>query len=99
VKDLDGEIHEVKGIDGESLMEVLCDYEWGTPAVCGGLCACGSCQVYVNEEWLDKFPQAHSDEQDLLNTFGTAQENSRLSCQLIVTENHDGLEVTIAPED
>lgn len=99
VTDLDGQVHEIQADVGDSLMEVLHDYEWGTPAICGGLCSCGTCHVYLAEGWLDKFPQVESDEQDLLDVFTTTKNNSRLSCQLYLTASHDGLQLTIVPED
>ena len=98
-KDLDGQVHEIQGREGDSLMEALRQQEWGVAAVCGGLCSCGTCHVYLNEEWLDKFQQADSDEQDLLDVFENTKNNSRLSCQLPLQASHDGIELTIAPDE
>lgn len=95
--DLDGQVHELKAEEGDNLMEVLNDYEWGTPALCGGLCSCGTCHVYLGEDWTDKFPPTDSDEQDLLNEFPTTKDNSRLSCQIYLRAAHDGLKLAIAP--
>ena len=99
VTDLDGQVHEIKGRLGDSLMEALRQYEWGTAAICGGLCSCGTCHVYIDTEWLDKFQQKDPDEQDLLDVFDTTRENSRLSCQLPLQPIHDGIRLTIAPDD
>lgn len=99
VTDLDGQVHEIQAEAGDNLMEVLNDFEWGTPAICGGLCSCGTCHVYLAEGWTDKFPLTASDEQDLLDDFGTTRDNSRLSCQLYLTAGHDGLQLSIAPEE
>jgi 2Fe-2S ferredoxin len=99
VKDLDGQVHEVQGRDGGSLMEVLNDHEWGTPAVCGGLCSCGTCHVYIEGDWLGKLRPVDSDEQELLDIFVNTKENSRLSCQLYLQKDHDGLTLSIAPEE
>ena len=99
VKDLDGQVHEVQGHEGDSLMEVLREYEWGVPAICGGLCSCGTCHVYLDTEWLDKFQQPDPDEQDLLGVFDSARENSRLSCQLYLRAGHNGLMLTIATDE
>ena len=99
VRDLDGQIHEIEGHEGESLMEVLRTVEWGVPAICGGLVSCGTCHVYLDEEWLDKFQPTDSDEQDLLDDFDGTKKNSRLSCQLQLQAGHDGLRLTIAPEE
>lgn len=98
VKDLDGKIHEVQVNEGENLMAALREHEWGVPAICGGLCSCGTCHVYIDTKWLDKFQQADSDEQDLIDEFDSASDNSRLSCQMNVREIHDGLSLTIAPD-
>jgi 2Fe-2S ferredoxin len=99
VKDLDGQVHEIEARDGDSLMETLREFEWGVPAICGGLCSCGTCHVYLDEDWFDKFAQPDSDEQDLLEVFDCTQENSRLSCQLQLKPAHDGLKLSIAPEE
>ena len=99
VKDLDGQVHEIEAREGESLMETLRQHEWGVPAICGGLCSCGTCHVYIDEAWLDKLQQADSDEQDLLDEFESLQANSRLSCQLPLLPAHDGLSLSIAPEE
>lgn len=99
VTDLDGQVHDIHGHEGDSLMELLREHEWGTPAVCGGLCSCGTCHVYIDVDWLDKFPHLESDEQDLLDVFSSTTGNSRLSCQLVLQASHDGLKLTIAPED
>jgi len=99
VKDLDGQLHEIQAREGDSLMESLRGHEWGIPAICGGLCSCGTCHVYLDPDWLDKFQQADGDEQDLLDVFGNTKDNSRLSCQLRLLPAHDGLRLTIAEED
>ena len=99
VKDLDGQVHEIQAREGDSLMESLREHEWGVPAVCGGLCSCGTCHVYLDPDWLDKFQQSDADEQDLLDVFENTNDNSRLSCQLQLLPAHDGLMLTIAEED
>lgn len=99
VTDLDSQLHEIQGQEGDSLMELLREHEWGTPAICGGLCSCGTCHVHIDTDWLDKFPQADSDEQELLEVFSSTTGNSRLSCQLVLQASHDGLKLTIAAED
>ncbi len=99
VKDLDGEVHEIQAREGDNLMEALREYEWGVPAICGGLCSCGTCHVYIDTQWLDKFQQADPDEQDLLDVFDSASDNSRLSCQMNLREAHNGLSLTIAPDE
>ena len=99
VKDLDGQVHDIQAREGDSLMEALREHEWGVAAICGGLCSCGTCHVYLDEEWLEKFQQADGDEQDLLEVFDCIKDNSRLSCQLQLHSSHEGLKLTIAPEE
>jgi 2Fe-2S ferredoxin len=99
VKDLDGAVHEIQANEGDNLMEALREYEWGVPAICGGLCSCGTCHVYIDTQWLDKFQQADPDEQDLLDVFDSASDNSRLSCQMNLREAHNGLNLSIAPDE
>ena len=99
VKDLDGQAHEIQAREGDSLMEALREHEWGVAAICGGLCSCGTCHVYLDTAWQDRFMQADPDEQDLLEVFDSTQTNSRLSCQLRLRPEHDGLKLSIAPEE
>jgi len=99
VKDLDGQVHEIQAREGDSLMEALREHEWGVPAICGGLCSCGTCHVYVDKEWLEKLRQVDSDEQDLLDEFDNSKDNSRLSCQVKLLSEHEGLALSIAPEE
>ena len=99
IKDLDGQTHEIQAREGDSLMEALREHEWGVPAICGGLCSCGTCHVYLETEWQDKFPPFDSDEQDLLEVFDSTQNGSRLSCQLHLHSAHNGLKLSIAPEE
>jgi 2Fe-2S ferredoxin len=99
VTDRDGIEHDVEGNTKFTLMENLRDLEYGVAAVCGGMCACATCHVYVDPEWLPKLPQQHSDEKDLLGDLSTYRENSRLSCQIKFTENLAGLKVRIADDE
>ena len=66
----------------------------GIDADCGGAMACATCHVYVKEEWLNKLNKTEDSEQDMLDMAFEPKKNSRLSCQLIVTEELDGLVVT-----
>ena len=63
-------------------------------ADCGGSMACATCHVYVNEEWLNKIPKAEDAENDMIDVAFEPKKNSRLSCQLIVSDKLDGLIVT-----
>ena len=66
----------------------------GIDADCGGGMACATCHVYVKEEWLNKLPKAEDAEQDMIDMAFEPKKNSRLSCQLIVPDELDGLVVT-----
>ena len=99
VVDRDGVEHEVDGNAGFTLMENLRDLEYGVGAICGGMCACATCHVYVDPEWLPKLAVMHSDEKDLLGDLSTRRDNSRLSCQVKFTAELAGLKVEIAPDE
>ena len=66
----------------------------GIDADCGGSMACATCHVYVEEKWLDKLPSAEDAEVDMIDMAHEPKKNSRLSCQLIASEDLDGLTVT-----
>ena len=96
----DGRTKEITAQSGRSLMENL--RAGGIEeilALCGGCCSCATCHVYVEEEWFPALPPVSDDEDDLLGTSGARQPNSRLSCQIRVTDALDGIAVTVAPED
>ena len=63
----------------------------GIDADCGGGMSCSTCHVYVDENWLDKLPQKEDGEEDMLDMAFEPKKNSRLSCQLIVSDELDGL--------
>ena len=66
----------------------------GIDADCGGSMACATCHVYVEEKWLDKLPKVEEAEIDMIDMAFEPRKNSRLSCQLIITNELDGLTVT-----
>ena len=66
----------------------------GIDADCGGSMACATCHVYVEEKWLDKLPKAEEAEVDMIDMAFEPKKNSRLSCQLIISDELDGLKVT-----
>ncbi len=66
----------------------------GIDADCGGSMACATCHVYVEESWLNKLPKAEDAEQDMIDMAYKPEKNSRLSCQIVVSEEIDGLIVT-----
>ena len=66
----------------------------GIDADCGGSMACATCHVYVEEKWFNKLPKADEAEVDMIDMAFEPKKNSRLSCQIIVSDDLDGLEVT-----
>jgi len=94
--DLDGQLHELEAVEGWRLMEIIRDYGLPIKAECGGACSCATCHVYVDQAWLDKIPPMREDEEDMLDQAFDVQDNSRLSCQIILDEHLDGLRVTLA---
>ena len=67
--------------------------------ICGGCASCGTCHIYVAEDWIGRLPPIQTDEETILAFSDWRQPNSRLSCQIRTTEELDGLCVTVAPED
>jgi 2Fe-2S ferredoxin len=99
VVDRDGEAHEIEAKPGLKLMEILRELDYGVAAICGGLCSCATCHIYVDSNWVAKLPKKQSDEQELLTELSDYKEDaSRLSCQVDFTEALDGIKVTIAPD-
>lgn len=93
--DASGETRSVEAQVGHSLMETARNADIpGIVAECGGMCACATCHVYVAHEWLSKLTPPSDSEEPLLDFIDERQENSRLSCQIPITEELDGLEVT-----
>lgn len=99
VTDRGGTNHEVDGQAGLKLMEVLRELDHGVEAVCGGMCSCATCHVYVDTGWIDRLTPREDEEDDLLDSLEGRRTNSRLSCQIELGDEHDGLAVTIAPEE
>ena len=92
--EFDGTEHEVDADDGMSIMEVAMKYDIpGIDADCGGACACGTCHVFLNEDWLEAAGVANSLEDAMLCMRPDREEVSRLSCQIEITESMDGMTV------
>jgi 2Fe-2S ferredoxin len=95
-----GEESTVEAGAGLSVMEAIRDNGFDELlALCGGCCSCATCHIYVDPAFADKLPKLSEDENDLLESSDHRTENSRLSCQVQMTADLDGLKVTIAPED
>jgi 2Fe-2S ferredoxin len=98
VTDLSGKIHELDSLEGWRVMEIIRDHGLPIRAECGGACACATCHVYVDPDWQDRLPDPSAEEVDCLDMAFHVQKNSRLSCQIIMSEELEGLSLALAPE-
>ena len=89
-----GKFHEIEVSKGLSVMEgAVQNNVPGIDADCGGSCACATCHVYLDENWYNKLPQKEAAEEDMLDMAFEPKKFSRLSCQITVTDELDGLVV------
>jgi len=96
----EGETREIDADEGLTVMEAIRDEGIDELlALCGGCCSCATCHVFVDTDSADKLPELSEDESDLLDSSEHRNAKSRLSCQVVLTADLDGLKVTIAPED
>ena len=92
----DSKTHSIEVQNGLTVMEGAVQNDIpGIDADRGGGMSCATCHVYVNEEWLDKLPVKEDGEEDMLDMAFEPKKNSRLSCQIIVSDTLDGLIVNI----
>lgn len=99
VVDRDGKEHEIEAKAGLKIMEILRELDYGVAAICGGLCSCATCHIYVDEKWISQLPKRQSDELELLNELADFRPaSSRLSCQIDFTEQLSGIKVTVAAD-
>ncbi len=90
----DGQEHNIDAETGKSLMQNAVDN--GVPGIdadCGGACACGTCHCFVTEDWRPKTGEVNPLEEAMLGMRPDRAEGSRLSCQIEVSDEHDGLVV------
>jgi 2Fe-2S ferredoxin len=99
VIDRDGKEHVVEAAPQGSLMEALRELEYGVAALCGGVCSCGTCHVYIAPEWSERVAPPQSDERELAVALEHHRDSSRLSCQITLSKDLDGLCLTLAPEE
>lgn len=102
ITDREGVLHEIDAPTdmNMNLMEVVRSYELapeGTIGICGGMAMCASCQCYIESD--HELPEKSDDEEAMLAEAFNVEENSRLGCQLHITEDMAGLEVVLAPEE
>ena len=95
-KDNQGNSKTIEVEKGLSVMEgAIQNNIPGIDADCGGSMACATCHVYVKEEWFNKLPKKEDGEEDMLDMAFEPKKNSRLSCQLMVSDQFDGLVVNL----
>ena len=91
-----GKIHTIDVANGLSIMEGAVQNNIpGIDADCGGAMACATCHVYVKEEWFNNLPQKEQGEEDMLDMAFEPKKNSRLSCQILVSKELDGIVVDL----
>ncbi len=91
-----GTEHQVDADVGSSVMRAAIDnLVPGIDADCGGECSCATCHVYVDPAWMDKVGRPEDREESMLDLNPEREQNSRLSCQIPVTDALDGLKVTV----
>ena len=95
--DIHGGRKEVEVASGTTVMEGAIDNDVaGIVAECGGACACATCHAYIAEVWLPRLPPMEDMEDAMLDSAAERRPNSRLTCQIEVTSDLDGLEVFVA---
>jgi 2Fe-2S ferredoxin len=100
VTDKDGRIVEVDARAGLSIMENIRELPRSVEAICGGLCSCATCHVLIDDAWVLRLPPRRLEERLMLATsplFDAVR--SRLSCQLKVIPELEGLRLTVVPGD
>lgn len=86
--------HDIEVKNGHTVKDGAVDNSIpGIEAICGGSCSCSTCHVYVDREWLARLPEQEDMEKEVLEYAHDVRENSRLSCQIRVTDELDGLVV------
>ncbi|MDO6738352.1 2Fe-2S iron-sulfur cluster-binding protein [Wenyingzhuangia sp. 2_MG-2023] len=98
IKDREGVVHELQAPTdmAMNIMELCKAYELPVEGTCGGMAMCASCQCYVLSD--HELPEKQDAEEDMLDQAFYVEDNSRLGCQIPITEALDGLEIELAPE-
>ncbi|MCK1597564.1 2Fe-2S iron-sulfur cluster-binding protein [Bradyrhizobium sp. 164] len=97
VFDRRGRLVELDNVSAPTLMRAVRDAGLDITAQCSGCASCATCHVYVDDAWQAKLKPVGEIEDAMLDVVEGRQEGSRLSCQIELTENLDGLTVTLAP--
>lgn len=98
VEDRAGAIHEVEAVEGWRLMEILRDHGIGMDNTCGGALACAECHIVLDNESAGRVPPPSDDEIEKLDELPMLYEHSRLSCQIIWSDEMNGLRLKLAQE-
>lgn len=93
-----GDKVDAEGAAGARLLEVAQGAGMPLEGTCEGQMACSTCHVIIAPEWFDRLPEASADEEDMLDLAAGVARTSRLSCQIVLTDAMDGLEVRIPGE-
>ncbi len=100
VTDRAGEVHDIGIESGTNLMDPLRELDSGVEALCGGMCSCATCHVFIEPKFFAKLGAVEDDELELLEeTESFNADQSRLSCQVEYSDELDGMRLTIAPEE
>lgn len=96
VEDRKGAIHELEAVEGWRLMEILRDYGLAMENTCGGALACAECHVILDADSAGRVPPPREDEVEKLDELPMLYENSRLSCQIVWSDEMSGLKLKLA---
>ena len=97
VTDLAGTEHRLPAAEGWRVMEVIRDWGLDIKAECGGAAACATCHVHLDPRWATQLPAPTDEEIDRLDEAFDVRDVSRLSCQILVTPELNGLRLSLAP--
>lgn len=97
VVDHHGHEHRLPALAGWRVMEIIRDWGIELKAACGGACACATCHVYVDEQWLDRLHPPTEEEINRLDEAQMVERTSRLACQILVSPRVNGMRVRLAP--
>jgi ferredoxin len=98
VVDRSGTAHRLEAVPGWSVMEILRDHGVGMEGLCGGACDCASCHVVVDPQWVSHLPEPRVEELEKLDELPIIEVSSRLSCQLVWSQEMDGLALALPKE-
>jgi len=94
--EFNGKKHEVDVPNGYSIMEgAVKNSVNGIDADCGGSCACATCHIYIDDKWVERLPKIEEAERDMLDFVSSPKKESRLSCQIMMNDQLDGLIVKL----